>query len=144
MGSRRCDSNISALRDCSTKPIICDVNNTQVSFACRIIYERKGQKCINLTGTSKDKPCFYSNGSHIHDREGCINDSSVRCYRDHKCDSKCKAYALEVESASGQRNSSLRETNNKNLTEGSDADSAGSKAIIVSAVLLLLAVVAAV
>ncbi|KAG9341775.1 hypothetical protein JZ751_018497, partial [Albula glossodonta] len=86
----------------------------------------------------------YSNGSHIHDREGCINDSSVPCYRDHKCDSKCRAYALEVESASGQRNSNLKETNNNNLTEGSEAVSAGSKAIIVSAVLLLLAVVAAV
>ncbi|KAG9341777.1 hypothetical protein JZ751_018499 [Albula glossodonta] len=82
----------SSLEDCSTKPIICDVNNTQVSIVCRIIYERK---------------------------------------------------ALEVESASGQRNSSSKETNNKNLTEGR-AVSAGSKAIIVSAVLLLLAVVAAV
>ncbi|KAG9341877.1 hypothetical protein JZ751_018601 [Albula glossodonta] len=82
----------SSLEDCSTKPIICDVNNTQVSIACRIIYERKGQKCINLTGTSKDKQCYYSNELRIHDREGCINDSSVTCYRDHKCDSKCRAY----------------------------------------------------
>ncbi|KAG9341876.1 hypothetical protein JZ751_018600, partial [Albula glossodonta] len=93
-----------------------------------------------------DKQCYYSNELRIHDREGCINDSSVTCYRDHKCDSKCRAYALEVESASGQRNSSLKETNNKNLTEGSEAVSAGTQtvAIIVSTVLILLAVVAAV
>ncbi|KAG9341776.1 hypothetical protein JZ751_018498, partial [Albula glossodonta] len=82
---------------------------TIYSGTCR----KQRQKCIKLTGTSKDKLCHYSSGSRIHDMEGCINDSSVRCYRDHKCDSKCKAYALEVESASGQRNSILKETNNK-------------------------------